>query len=156
MDHLEADVVVVGSGMGGGTTAWALAQRGVDVLLLERGERLPREPENWSPGEVFIRRRYKPAELWEDGAGVAFAPGVHYVVGGNTKVYGASLPRFRESDFEEVAHLDGLSPAWPFRYADLEPFYGEAERLYDVHGSTGSDPTEPVLPCTSYSRSASP
>ena len=143
MDHLEADVVVVGSGMGGGTTAWALAQRGVDVLLLERGERLPREPENWSPDEVFIHRRYKPAELWEDGAGVAFAPGVHYVVGGNTKVYGASLPRFRESDFEEVAHLDGVSPAWPFRYADLEPFYGEAERLYDVHGSTGSDPTEP-------------
>ena len=143
MDHLEADVVVVGSGMGGGTTAWALAQRGVDVLLLERGERLPREPENWSPDEVFIRRRYKPAELWEDGAGVAFAPGVHYVVGGNTKVYGASLPRFRESDFEEVAHLDGLSPGWPFRYADLEPFYGEAERLYAVHGSTGSDPTEP-------------
>ena len=74
---------------------------------------------------------------------MAFAPGVHYVVGGNTKVYGASLPRFRESDFEEVAHLDGLSPGWPFRYADLEPFYGEAERLYAVHGSTGSDPTEP-------------
>ena len=119
MEHLEADVVVVGSGMGGGTTAWALARRGVDVLLVERGERLPREPENWSPDEVFIRGRYKPAELWEDGAGAAFAPGVHYVVGGNTKVYGASLPRFRESDFEEVAHLDGVSPAWPFRYADL-------------------------------------
>ena len=143
MEHLEADVVVVGSGMGGGTTAWALAQRGVDVLLLERGERLPREPQNWSPDEVFIKRRYKPTELWEDGGGRAFAPGVHYVVGGNTKVYGASLPRFRESDFEEVAHLDGMSPAWPFRYADLEPFYGRAERLYAVHGATGEDPTEP-------------
>ncbi|MFL6170184.1 MAG: FAD-dependent oxidoreductase [Ornithinibacter sp.] len=143
MEQLEADVVVVGSGMGGGTVAWALAQRGVDVLLLERGERLPREPENWSPDEVFIRRRYKPAELWEDGDGEAFAPGVHYVVGGNTKVYGASLPRFRESDFEEVAHLDGISPAWPFRYADLEPYYAEAEQLYAVHGTAGSDPTEP-------------
>jgi choline dehydrogenase-like flavoprotein len=143
VEHLEADVVVVGSGMGGGTTAWALAQRGVDVLLLERGERLPREPQNWSPDEVFIKRRYKPTELWEDGGGRAFAPGVHYVVGGNTKVYGASLPRFRESDFEEVSHLDGVSPAWPFRYADLEPFYGRAERLYGVHGATGEDPTEP-------------
>jgi choline dehydrogenase-like flavoprotein len=143
MEHLEADVVVVGSGMGGGTTAWALAQRGVDVLLLERGERLPREPQNWSPDEVFMKRRYKPAEVWEDGAGRPFAPGVHYVVGGNTKVYGASLPRFRESDFEEVAHLDGVSPAWPFRYADLEPFYGRAEQLYAVHGTTGEDPTEP-------------
>jgi choline dehydrogenase-like flavoprotein len=143
VEHLEADVVVVGSGMGGGTTAWALAQRGVDVLLLERGERLPREPQNWSPDEVFIKRRYKPTELWEDGGGRAFAPGVHYVVGGNTKVYGASLPRFRESDFEVVAHLDGVSPAWPFRYADLEPFYGRAERLYAVHGTTGEDPSEP-------------
>ncbi len=143
MEQLDADVVVVGSGMGGGTIAWALAQRGVDVLLLERGERLPREPQNWSPDEVFMKRRYKPAELWEDGDGVAFAPGVHYVVGGNTKVYGASLPRFRESDFEEVAHLDGVSPAWPFRYADLEPYYSEAEHVYAVHGTAGSDPTEP-------------
>lgn len=143
MEHLEADVVVVGSGMGGGTTAWALARRGVDVLVLERGERIPREPENWSPAAVFLERRYKPAEVWEDGRGRSFSPGVHYVVGGNTKVYGASLPRFRASDFEEVAHLEGVSPAWPFRYADLERFYGEAERLYAVHGTTGEDPTEP-------------
>ena len=113
------------------------------MLVLERGERLPREPENWSPDEVFLKRRYKPADVWEDGTGRPFAPGVHYVVGGNTKVYGASLPRFRESDFEEVAHLDGVSPAWPFRYDDLEPFYGAAEALYAVHGTTGEDPTEP-------------
>ena len=143
MEHLDADVVVVGSGMGGGTTAWALAQRGVDVLVLERGERVPRERENWSPEAVFLDRRYKPAETWEDGDGRSFRPGVHYVVGGNTKVYGASLPRFRVSDFEEVAHLEGVSPAWPFRYADLERYYGEAERLYAVHGTTGEDPTEP-------------
>jgi choline dehydrogenase-like flavoprotein len=143
VEHLEADVAVVGSGMGGGTTAWALARRGVDVLVLERGDRVPRENENWSPSAVFLDRRYKPAEVWEDGRGRPFSPGVHYAVGGNTKVYGASLPRFRESDFEEVAHLEGLSPAWPFRYADLERYYGEAERLYAVHGTTGEDPTEP-------------
>ena len=111
---LSADVVIVGSGMGGGTTAHALARRGVEVLVLERGERLPREPENWSPRAVFAERRYKPAERWLDGAGRAFAPGVHYVVGGNTKVYGASLPRFREQDFGELEHLEGISPAWPF------------------------------------------
>jgi choline dehydrogenase-like flavoprotein len=143
VEHLEAEVAVVGSGMGGGTTAWALARRGVDVLVLERGERIPREAENGSPSAVFLDRRYKPAEQWEDGRGRRFSPGVHYAVGGNTKVYGASLPRFRESDFEEVAHLEGLSPAWPFRYGDLEPYYGEAERLYAVHGTTGEDPTEP-------------
>ncbi|HEX2810751.1 MAG TPA: GMC family oxidoreductase [Kineosporiaceae bacterium] len=143
VDPLSADVVIIGSGMGGATTALALARRGVDVLVLERGERLPREPENWSPREVFIRRRYKPAELWRDGEGTAFAPGVHYVVGGNTKVYGASLPRLREADFSAVEHLEGTSPAWPFSYADLEPRYAEAERIYHVHGSTGEDPTEP-------------
>jgi choline dehydrogenase-like flavoprotein len=141
--RLSADVVVVGSGMGGGTTARALAERGADVLVLERGERLPREPENWSPRAVFVERRYRPAERWRDGAGRTFAPGVHYVVGGNTKVYGASLPRFRERDFDAVEHLEGTSPAWPFRYADLEPYYGEAERIYRVHGATGEDPTEP-------------
>jgi choline dehydrogenase-like flavoprotein len=141
--RLGAEVVIIGSGMGGGTTALALARRGVDVLVLERGQRLPREPENWSPQEVFINRRYKPAEQWLDAAGRAFRPGVHYVVGGNTKVYGASLPRFRERDFTAVEHLEGTSPAWPFGYADLERYYGEAERIYSVHGRVGEDPTEP-------------
>jgi choline dehydrogenase-like flavoprotein len=143
MRTLTADVVIIGSGMGGGTTAHALARRGVDVLVLERGERLPREAENWSPRAVFAERRYKPSERWLDGDGRSFAPGVHYVVGGNTKVYGASLPRFRERDFDAVEHEDGISPAWPFGYADLEPYYGEAERMYAVHGTTGEDPTEP-------------
>jgi choline dehydrogenase-like flavoprotein len=140
---LSADVVIVGSGMGGATTALALARRGVDVLVVERGERLPREDENWSPRAVFVERRYRPAETWLDGGGAPFSPGVHYVVGGNTKVYGASLPRFRVQDFEAMQHREGVSPAWPFRYRDLEPYYAEAERLYRVHGTTGEDPTEP-------------
>ncbi len=139
----SADVVIVGSGMGGSTTALALARRGIDVLVIERGHRLPREPENWSPRAVFIERRYKPADTWFDHRGRPFHPGVHYVVGGNTKVYGASLPRFRERDFEATEHAEGLSPAWPFTYADLESYYAEAERIYRVHGATGDDPTEP-------------
>ena len=137
------DVVVIGSGMGGGTTAWALARRGVRVTLVERGDHLPREAENWSPEAVFAQRRYKPDEWWYDASGRAFRPGIHAVVGGSTKVYGASLPRFRESDFTAVEHRDGISPAWPFSYADLEPYYAEAERLFRVHGVTGEDPTEP-------------
>jgi len=143
MQSSSADVVIVGSGMGGSTLAYALARRGVDVLVLERGARLPREPENWSPRAVFVDRRYKPTERWLDSHGRAFAPGVHYVVGGNTKVYGASLPRFRERDFEALEHEEGTSPAWPFAYLDLEPYYREAEELYRVHGTTGEDPTEP-------------
>lgn len=143
MQTVTSSVVVVGSGMGGGTAAWALAQRGVDVLVVERGEAIPKEAANLSPREVFINRRYKPAETWLDGQGRPFHPGVHYVVGGNTKVYGASLPRFRESDFGRVEHHEGVSPAWPFGYADLEPYYLQAEQLYRVHGQTGEDPGEP-------------
>jgi choline dehydrogenase-like flavoprotein len=134
---------VIGSGIGGATVAHALAERGVDVLVLERGERLPREPQNWSPRAVFLERRYKPQERWLDGSGRSFAPGVHYVVGGNSKVYGASLPRFREHDFDAVEHREGTAPAWPFSYADLEPYYAEAERIYRVHGEAGEDPTAP-------------
>lgn len=139
----RARVVIVGSGMGGGTLAWALARRGIDTIVVERGGFLPQEAENWSPQAVFADRRYKPDERWLDDEGREFSPGVHYVVGGNTKVYGASLPRLRERDFERTEYPDAVSPAWPFRYADLEPYYCEAEALYRVHGSTGEDPSEP-------------
>lgn len=141
---VEAEVAIIGSGMGGSVLAYGLAERGVDVIVIERGTYLPREAENWDPGEVFGRNRYKPSEQWIDiHAGKTFSPGVHYVVGGNTKVYGASLPRFREQDFEESVHAEGISPSWPFSYADLEPWYGRAEALFGVHGSPGPDPTEP-------------
>ncbi|MEK6648985.1 MAG: GMC family oxidoreductase [Actinomycetota bacterium] len=140
---LEADVVIVGSGMGGATTAYALAQKGVHTLVLERGDRLPKEVENWSPEAIFIDTRYKPDEKWVDEHGNEFVPGVHYFVGGNTKVYGASLPRFREKDFEEIAHHEGTSPAWPFKYRDIEPYYLQAEKIYKVHGNMGEDPNEP-------------
>ena len=139
----SAHVVIVGSGMGGGTLAWGLAQRGIQTLVLERGHALPREPENWSPEAVFLDRRYKPAETWLDDDGNEFHPGVHYVVGGNTKVYGASLPRLRQRDFAETAYPSGVSPVWPFAYSDIEPYYGRAESLYRVHGVTGVDPSEP-------------
>ena len=129
--------------MGGGTLAWGLAQRGIDTLVLERGDVLPREAQNWSPEAVFVERRYKPDETWLDDEGGEFHPGVHYVVGGNTKVYGASLPRLRERDFAETRYPSGVSPAWPFTYADLEPYYSQAESLYRVHGAMGEDPSDP-------------
>ena len=143
-DTLTADVVIIGSGMGGGTLAWALKDTGLDVLIVERGQFLPREPENSQPDHVFIKKRYVTSRPWYDAkTGQPFQPGVYYWVGGNTKMYGACLPRFRRSDFEEVAHHDGVSPAWPFSYDDLEPFYAKAEELFEVHGAVGEDPTEP-------------
>jgi len=143
-ESLECDIAIIGSGMGGATLAHAIRGSGARVLVVERGDFLPREEANSSPVEVFQRRRYKNAEQWYDGStGRAFGPGVHYYVGGNTKVYGASLPRFRSQDFEVIRHHDGISPAWPVSYADMEPFYAEAERVYQVHGEKGDDPTDP-------------
>jgi choline dehydrogenase-like flavoprotein len=137
------DVIIIGSGAGGGTLAHRLAPSGKKILLLERGGYLPRERENWDSKEVFIRERYVTTERWYDKHGVAFRPHAQYFVGGNTKVYGGALFRLRERDFDEVAHHGGVSPAWPISYSDLEPYYTEAERLYLVHGQAGEDPTEP-------------
>jgi choline dehydrogenase-like flavoprotein len=137
------DIVIIGTGMGGGTLAYALRDSGARLLLLERGDFLPQEPQNWSPEEVFDRRRYKPTEIWLDAAGKPFHPGVHYFVGGNTKVYGAALPRLRRQDFDAIEHEGGISPAWPICYDDLEPYYARAEEIYLVHGTSGADPTEP-------------
>jgi choline dehydrogenase-like flavoprotein len=143
-DTLTADVVIIGSGMGGGTLAWALKDSGLDVLIIERGQFLPREPENSQPDHVFIKKRYVTSGPWYDAkTGEPFQPGAYYWVGGNTKMYGACLPRFRRSDFTEVEHHDGVSPAWPFSYDDLEPCYAKAEALFEVHGVLGEDPTEP-------------
>ena len=137
------DFVIIGTGAGGGTLAYALKDSGARILLVERGDFLPPEPQNWIPKAVFKQKRYKPAELWVDARGRPFQPGVHYFVGGNTKVYGAALPRFRRQDFDAVEHEGGLSPAWPIRYEDLKPYYAEAEKLFFVHGQAGSDPTDP-------------
>jgi choline dehydrogenase-like flavoprotein len=138
------DVIIIGSGAGGGTLAHRLAPTGKRILLLERGGFLPRERENWDPHAVFIEERYRATETWHGGDGRAFQPGIHYYVGGNTKVYGAALFRLRKEDFGELRHHGGISPAWPLDYEDFEPYYCEAEHLYQVHGEHGVDPTEPA------------
>ncbi len=137
------DVIIIGTGAGGGTLAWALAPTGKRVLILERGDYVPREIENWSTKAVVLEGRYNNADRWRDKAGKEFQAGTHYFVGGNTKFYGAALLRMREQDFGEVRHHGGVSPAWPVAYADLEPYYTRAEHLYHVHGTRGEDPTEP-------------
>jgi choline dehydrogenase-like flavoprotein len=137
------DVIIIGSGAGGGTLALKLAPSGLRVLILERGEYLRREKDNWNADAVFNQQRYTADERWLDKAGRPFRPGAHYYVGGATKFYGAALLRFRAGDFGEVRHHGGVSPAWPIAYDDLEPYYTQAEQLYRVHGRHGIDPTEP-------------
>src|SRR5512134_3174117 len=137
------DVIIIGSGAGGGTLAHRLAPTGKRILLLERGDYVPREKANWDPAEVNVVGRYQTKEVWRDADGAELHPHTNYCVGGNTKFYGAALFRLRREDFGEVVHHGGISPAWPIAYDDLEPYYTEAERLYHVHGQRGGDPTEP-------------
>jgi choline dehydrogenase-like flavoprotein len=138
----DFDVIVVGTGAGGGTLAHTLAPSGKRILLLERGDFLTRETENWDAEPVFVDGRYISADTWYDGDGTPFQPQVHYFVGGATKLYGAALYRLRPADFGELRHADGVSPAWPVGYDEFEPWYTKAEWLYRVHGVHGADPTE--------------
>lgn len=137
------DVIIIGSGAGGGTLARRLAPSGKRVLIVERGDYVPREADNWSTLAVNKQGKYNTREVWRDVKGRDLHPHTNYCVGGNTKFYGAALFRLRREDFGVLRHHGGVSPAWPITYDDLEPYYTEAERLYEVHGTRGADPTEP-------------
>ena len=137
------DVVIIGSGAGGGTMAHALGATGARILLLERGDFVPQEDANWDPEAVWKHLRYRAQETWRDGGGQDFQPYMHYGVGGNSKFWGSVLYRLRREDFGALRHLDGESPAWPIDYDTLAPYYDRAERLYSVHGEAGTDPTDP-------------
>jgi choline dehydrogenase-like flavoprotein len=143
MSNMHFDVIIIGSGAGGGTLAYRLAPSGKKILILERGTYVPREKANWDSRAVNVEARYQTREIWRDKDGGALHPHANYNVGGNTKFYGAALFRLRERDFGQVTHAGGVSPGWPISYADLEPYYTQAEHLYRVHGDRGSDPTEP-------------
>ena len=136
------DLIIVGSGAGGGTLAHTVAPSGKRILLLERGDYLPREMDNWGPKAVFVDGKYISSDTWYDADGTPFQPQVHYFVGGATKLYGAALYRLRPQDFGELRHVDGTAPAWPLTYDDFESWYTKAEWLYQVHGNSGEDPTE--------------
>ncbi len=141
-DNEHYDVIIIGTGAGGGTLAHRLAPTGKRILILERGGYLPRERDNWESTAVFVKGKYRAPEFWYDKHGDTFPPEVNYYVGGNTKFYGAALFRLRPEDFGELRHHGGISPAWPIRYEDLEPYYTQAEHLYLVHGRHGEDPGE--------------
>lgn len=137
------DVIIIGTGAGGGTLAYHLAPSGKRILLLERGDYVPREKDNWSSHAVNVEAKYNTKEVWRDSEGKPLHPHTNYYVGGNTKFYGAALFRLRKEDFGELTHQGGVSPAWPISYDDIEPYYTKAEYLYQVHGERGVDPTDP-------------
>jgi choline dehydrogenase-like flavoprotein len=140
---MHYDIAIIGTGAGGGTLLHALAGRGKRILVLERGDYVPREKANWNTRAVNVEGRYQTKETWRDRERRPLHPHTNYYVGGNTKFYGAALFRLRREDFGEIKHWGGISPAWPIEYEDLEPYYTAAERLYHVHGERGADPTDP-------------
>lgn len=140
----QYDVIIIGSGAGGGTLAYALAATGKKILILERGGYLPRQKGTWDTKKVFTEGYYaQKQETWRKPDGTPFSPFIYYYVGGNTKFYGAALLRMRERDFATVQHAGGISPAWDLGYADFEPYYSRAEQLYHAHGKHGLDPLDP-------------
>jgi len=144
---MRYDVIIIGTGAGGGTLARKLAPTGKKILILERGNYVPREKDNWSTQAVNVEAKYNTKEVWRDRFGKELHPHTNYYVGGNTKFYGAALFRLRKEDFGEIRHHGGLSPAWPISYDELEPYYNAAEHIYQVHGNRGEDPTEPWSKC---------
>ncbi|NEQ25628.1 MAG: GMC family oxidoreductase, partial [Microcoleus sp. SIO2G3] len=143
VDDQFYDVIIVGTGAGGGTLARKLAPTGKKILVLERGEFLAKESSELEDVEVFKKEQYHAPEQWFDRDGEPFFPQTNYGVGGNTKVYSGALMRLRERDFEAIELQNGISPAWGLTYQDFAPYYTEAEELYRVHGKLGDDPTEP-------------
>ncbi|MEM1301764.1 MAG: GMC family oxidoreductase [Pseudomonadota bacterium] len=144
MAEAQADIVIIGSGMGGATMAAALAPSGRQIVILERGDYMPDVPQTRDAKAIFADGYFRPDEVWETPEGEAFNPGNFYYVGGNSKMYGAVLIRYRAEDFETREHLGGTSPAWPISYAEMEPWYQKAEEMYGVRGDTTQDPTEPA------------
>jgi choline dehydrogenase-like flavoprotein len=143
IDDSHYDVIVVGSGAGGGTLAGALSAKGRSVLLLERGTELAPEDQNVAGTDLFRKDRYHPDEQWFGTDGDPFRPQTIYGLGGNTKIWGAVLERMRQREFEGLALQEGIAPAWGLSYAELAPWYERAEDLYRVHGRGGLDPSEP-------------
>ncbi len=140
------EALIIGSGFGGAMAAWALVDAGWRVTVVERGGWVPRGPENWQAESVgTLGPHYTATDLYQAGDGSsAHSVGAFHCVGGPSVFYGGVSLRFREADFEPTPTIDaGSDAAWPWRYAELEPYYAKAEALIGVAGSQGTDPTEP-------------
>ncbi len=140
---MDTDILIIGSGMGGATCAAALAPSGARITILERGEHLKASPACRDAQAIFGKGAFRNDETWDTPDGTSFDPGNYYYVGGNSKLYGAVMFRYREADFGEFRHMGGTSPAWPISYCDFEPWYQKAEAMYQVRGALGEDPSEP-------------
>jgi choline dehydrogenase-like flavoprotein len=138
----DFDVIVTGSGAGGGTFSYACARAGKRVLLLERGEDYPCKDQTHDERAMLIDKKpfdNRPVR-WNGHSLRLYVGGV---LGGSTALYGAALMRPSEDDFHPGRHYGDRIPRaiwdWPITSEDLEPHFTEAEALFEVSGSSEDD-----------------
>ncbi|PYQ17116.1 MAG: GMC family oxidoreductase [Acidobacteria bacterium] len=151
-------VIVIGSGAAGGMAAWNLTRKGVEVLLLDAGDRFDRS-KYWThvrPWEARVRlaKGDHPPQFFLDPKeqpyltpeGQPFELIRVWGHGGKTNVWGRVSLRYADLDFKS-AERDGWEIPWPISYADVAPYYDQVEQLIGVCG--GNDDSE-VLPGSKY------
>jgi len=146
MSEKQFDAIVIGSGFGGAMTAKKLVDAGWDVAIIERGREVKRGPSNWARNaSVDLTDNYDKSQPYHvEKGGNKPKMGSYTAVGGPSIFYGGVSFRFREADFEPPSDIVADSKAaWPIKYADLSPYYDEAENILQISGEAGVDPTEP-------------
>src|SRR5712691_10040789 len=159
------DVLVIGTGAGGGMAIKTLCEAGLTVCALNSGRRLDpakdfrnhRQPYDMlyrGFGDPRKRDRYYHIEneytdgLWEHGITYTTAPGTVWewprchAVGGKTNFWGRSSARFGEIDFK-AASRDGAGVDWPITYEEIAPYYSRVERMIGVASTVQNRPSNP-------------
>lgn len=150
------DVIVIGTGMGGGTIGRYLAEQGLSVLFVERGptgvraEEQELNPNIWDREARLVRGYWpEPLEAKVNGVTTTFNAPLGAGVGGSSVFYAATLERPAPHDLDHNNARPHPTGGWPVSYAQMAPYFDRAEEMYHVRGTP--DPLQPdgnLLPPT--------
>ncbi|WP_319823939.1 GMC family oxidoreductase [Thalassovita sp.] len=145
------DVIVIGTGIGGGTVGRRLAERGLSVLFVEKGPNCPRteqtalNPEMFDPPARRIRG-FWPGQVHAriNGRDSRFFGPVGAGVGGSSVFYAATLERPEPHDLDDSPDRPHPTGGWPVSHAEYRPYFDQVEQLYAISGE--ADPLS-TIPC---------